>query len=79
MTSTTDFPGLRSEAAAALKQATEGDFKVNAALSRAGVPKKTVRSAKPARLNININMLAQALALADSTKLLLRLSDKLQM
>lgn len=71
---------IKSTAASALKTRHGGwFFKVNTALSGAGVLKKTVRSAKPARLNININMLAQALALADSIKLQPRLSDKLQM
>lgn len=62
-----------------LKQHTEAAYKVNTALPGAdSVLKKTVRSDKPARLNININMLAQALALSDSIKLLLSLSDKPQ-
>lgn len=65
-------------AAFALKQHTEDGWKVSAALPGAGVLRKTVRSAKPARLNININMLAQAVALADSIKFLLCLSDKHQ-
>lgn len=51
-----------------VKEEAETGCEVNAALPAAGVPKKTVRSAKPARLNININMLVRALALAGSIK-----------
>lgn len=51
-----------------VKEEAETGCEVNTALPASGVPKKTVSSAKPARLNININMLVRALALAGSIK-----------
>lgn len=65
--------------ASAFKPTTLGGFKAEPVLSGAPVVKKTVRSTKPARLNININMPAPALAIAYLTKLLPCWSNKLQL
>lgn len=62
------YRAVKRNAVSAPKQDAGDRFKVNAALPGAGVLKKTVRSATAARLNININMLARAVALTDLIK-----------
>jgi len=59
-----------------IKQRAQDGYEGTPSPPGAGVLKKTVRSAKPPRLNININMLVRALALADSIKFLLCLCSK---
>lgn len=65
--------------ASAFKPTALGGFKADPVLSGAAVVKQTVRSTKPARLDININMPAPASAIPYSTKLLLCWSNKLQL
>lgn len=67
-TETTATAARRRTVSFGVKEEAETGCEVNTALPASGVPKKTVSSAKPARLNININMLVRALALAGSIK-----------